>query len=286
MLVSFMRNSRIKKTLVKTAVQKSFGMSLVTDFNNTARHTVSSVSQGGVAATSGVKVGDVLVAINGQHVHTLDHAGVLDILKRVTSAELELGRGRDWCPPQNLKDIPAFFVRTVDAFKVGAKLDEYDDDLIPTYFNQAMASDLLGGPLVPDDNVPTVPAADFVVKSGLRADSAEDEFLFFSSDQTDTSAFGYRYQLASCMNIYDSTQVEVKQLQWTGTSFFAHEQGDVNVGSEEAVAPLSKKPTSTNLNGDIQGTLFRQKSIEASNANRRIRELEAQLEILRNSTVA
>ena len=66
-----------------------------------------------------------------------------------------------------------------------------------------------------------------------------------------------------------------------------HAHGDTNE-QEDAVAalPVKSGASSKESKGDVGGTMFRQKSIEASNANKRIRELEAQLEILRSSTAA
>jgi len=287
MMVSYIKNSRVQLMLAKADAQQKFGIGIFTDLNNTARHVVNKVTPGGLAQQAGVQMEDVVIAINGRSIAQLDHKGVLEMLSKTSSAKLEIGRGKDWAAPKFLKDVPAFFVRTVDAFKAGGKcLDEYDDDLLPTYFNQAMNDGLLGGPLIPSDDGTLVPAADFVQKSGLRADSTEDEFLWFSSDQTDTNAFGYRYQLAASMNVYANTQAEVQGLGWTNFTFFRHADGD-------SPGDLSGYNNASGGNGNATrevsadtGTLYRRKSMEAASLNKRVRELENQLEVLRNSTAA
>ena len=290
MMVSYIRNSRVQLMLVKTAAQQKLGIGIHTDLNKTARHVVNKVTPGGLAQQAGIQMGDVVISINGRSISQLDHKDVLEMLSKVSSAKLEIGRGKDWEAPSFLKDVPAFFVRTIDAFKTGGKcLDEYDDDLLPTYFNQAMASGLLGGPLIPSDDGITVPAGDFVQKSGLRADSTEDEFLWFSADQTDTKAFGYRYQLAASMNVYSNTQAEVQGLGWTNFTFFRHADGDSpgDLSGYNASGGESGKTNNsmTEVTADT-GTLYRRKTAEAASLNKRVRELENQLEVLRNSTAA
>jgi len=286
MMVSHIKTSRAHLMMAKADEQQKFGLGIHTDFNKTARHIVNKVTPGGLAQHAGVQLGDVLLAINGASTLQLDHAGVLQVLQKVPSAKLEIGRGKDWAAPKFLKDVPAFFVRAVDAFKSGVKcLDEYDDDLVPTYFNQAMSTGLLGGPLLPSGDGVFVPAADFVQKSGLRADSTEDEFLWFSSDQTDTKAFGYRYQLPASMNVYANTKSEVQSFGWTNFTFFRHADGDSPGDLSGYNASGGQSVAMTEVAADTS-VLFRQKSVEAASLNKRVRELENQLEILRNSTAA
>jgi hypothetical protein len=187
--------------------------------------------------------------------------------------------------PAITDDVPSFFVRAVDRFVDGAdQLEEYDDDVVPKLFNQAMQNDLLGGGLVISDDCKTVSPATVVCRAGLRTTpNAAGKSRFYHANQTDVVKYGYRHQLPSSGGIYESTEQEIQVLGWTKVVFLAHEITSAEAGSK---VQGSASTTTAVTKEILETTLLGQKTAEANMLSQRVLELEAKLQALENSTSA
>lgn len=289
------------RAVVSKAESETNMMAFVTDHGG---HVVSRVVGGGPAFKAGIRVGDVIVTVNGRPVKSMDHDNVLKLLSAPGDLAIGIRRWKDAEPPNMRIKMPRYFARVVDWYREDGSCElneEVGDEAVKANavaFNDALDADLVGGELHFADVRPAVRPAVITQGAGLLilSEVAEDEY--YTGEQATPGVYGYRVQVPSCPQLYDSVEEEVRQLQWANVTI-ANSPGGPPIGAERSPVPApgfqtpSRPPSRLSMGsiGAIDGgtslmrlsasspmeSIARQKTIEAEQLALKVLHLEREV---------
>ena len=182
-------------------------------------HTIHRLQSGGAASLAGLRVGDVLDALDGVSAESMSRdEATRRLLQPGKAVQVAVRRSRDIAPPQKRARVPCYLVRAVDRFQVAWEHPGWDGSREPASEGRAFVAALRSAEL-PGGRLhlvgrPALRGAQLTAGAGLQIEDRDGEGRRFTGPEV-MGELGHRCQVPSCPQLYASEEEEVRELQWT-----------------------------------------------------------------------